>query len=50
MKKALVVVLFCAGIGAVASASFNNKKKTSTASEKKECKRECGGHKCCMFN
>ncbi len=46
MKKALVAVLLMAGIGAVAFASFNNKKKTSCPQEKnakakKDCERRC---------
>ena len=45
MKKALVVVLLMAGIGAVAFASFSSKKKSENRiekkAEKKECKRQC---------
>lgn len=50
MKKALVVILLSAGIGAVAFASFNNKKKTGTAVEKKAEKKECSGHKSCIYS
>lgn len=49
MKKALVVVLLMAGIGAVAFASFSNKKRSDSSTEKKaEKKKECR-HKC-MFS
>lgn len=46
MKKALVVIVLMAGLGAVAFASFSNKKKTDTSAEKKagkknECSRKC---------
>lgn len=50
MKKILVVFVLLAGVAAVAYASFNNKKKTGTASEKKAEKKECSGHKCCMYS
>lgn len=49
MKKALVVVVLMAGLGAVAFASFSSKKKAGAATEKKaEKKRNCS-HKC-MFS
>jgi hypothetical protein len=46
MKKLLVVVVLLAGIAAVAFASFSNKKRVDTQTEKKaekkkECKRQC---------
>jgi hypothetical protein len=50
MKKALVVVVLMAGLGAVAFASFSNKKRSNTATEKKmEKKKKNCSHKC-MFS
>jgi len=56
MKKALVVILLMAGIGAVAFASFSNlstsqtgkKKANSTTEKKTEKKKECSRK--CMFS
>jgi flagellar basal body-associated protein FliL len=46
MKKLLVAFVLLAGVAAVAFASFSNKKKVNTQTEKKsekkkECKRQC---------
>lgn len=49
MKKALVVVLLMAGLGAVAFGSFSNKKKANSTTEKKAGKKKDCSRKC-MFS
>lgn len=50
MKKFLIAFVLLAGGAVVAYASFSNKKKTDTANQKKDCNKECSGHKCCMYS
>jgi len=50
MKKALVIVLLMAGLGAVAFASFSNKKKANASTEKKMEKKKKDCSRKCMFS
>lgn len=51
MKKFVIAFVLLAGVAVVAFASFNNnKKKTGTAVEKKAEKKECSGHKSCVYS
>ncbi|HUR66299.1 MAG TPA: hypothetical protein VMZ03_08090 [Chitinophagaceae bacterium] len=49
MKKILVVIVLIAGVAAVAFASFSNKKRVNTQTEKKAEKKKVCKHQC-MFS